>query len=169
MEWSATVQTLLLRLTWEQLLYTHATLGSFLRVTWWDRVVGVRPVSLEPGMELIRAVQVLTILSFFAVQLKYNIAILYKFHCVNWYFHAAITCSRLTDPSNGVITYTTDTTAPFNYQTTATYSCDNGFRLSAVGNTIRNCVGSTAGPGEWSGAAPFCEGILTLTKLMYSH
>ncbi|XP_064387965.1 uncharacterized protein LOC135336171 isoform X3 [Halichondria panicea] len=73
---------------------------------------------------------------------------------------SAITCSRLTDPSNGVITYTTDTTAPFNYQTTATYSCDNGFRLSAVGNTIRNCVGSTAGPGEWSGAAPFCEAVI---------
>ena len=72
-----------------------------------------------------------------------------------------ITCSRLTDPSNGVITYTTDTTAPFDYQTTATYSCDNGFRLSAVGSTIRNCVGSNAGPGEWSGAAPICEGIST--------
>ena len=76
-------------------------------------------------------------------------------------FYADITCSRLTDPSNGVITYTTDTTAPFDYQTTATYSCDNGFRLSAVGNTIRNCVGSNAGPGEWSGAAPICEGIST--------
>ena len=28
-------------------------------------------------------IELKTILSFFAVQLKYNIAILYKFHCVN--------------------------------------------------------------------------------------
>ncbi len=82
------------------------------------------------------------------------------FSKINSSFNAAITCSILTDPSNGAIIYTTDTVAPFDYQTTATYSCDNGFRLSVVGNTI-NCVGSHAGPGEWSGAAPICEGIST--------
>ncbi len=79
-------------------------------------------------------------------------------------FHAAITCSILTDPSNGVITYTTDTTAPFDYQTTATYSCDAGFRLS-IGYTARSCVGSTNGPGIWSGTAPTCEGIHYLHTL----
>ncbi len=77
------------------------------------------------------------------------------------FFHTAITCSRLTNPSNGVITYTTDITSPFDYQTNATYDCDFGFR-QAVGDIVRTCVGSTAG-GVWSGVAVICEGIVTLT------
>ncbi len=57
-----------------------------------------------------------------------------------------------------MITYTTDTMAPFDYQTTATYTCDVGFGLLG-GDLLRICVGSSSGPGEWSGTAPTCEGI----------
>ena len=53
---------------------------------------------------------------------------------------------------------TTDTMAPFDYQTTATYTCDVGFGLLG-GDLLRICVGSSSGPGEWSGTAPTCEGI----------
>ena len=63
----------------------------------------------------------------------------------------------MTAPTNGIITYAADTTSPFDYQTTASYSCDTGFGLSG-GDSVRTCVSSSAGPGEWSGTAPTCEG-----------
>ncbi len=73
------------------------------------------------------------------------------------YCLAVITCSSLPVLANGIITYTIDTTAPFDDQTTANYSCNFGFRLSTVGDNVRTCVQSNTGPGEWTGAAPFCE------------
>ena len=84
--------------------------------------------------------------------------------CLNilYFVNTAITCSGLSTPSNGIITYTTDTTAPFDYLTTATYVCNTGYGLSG-GNRVRNCVGSVAGPGEWSGTAPTCEGVYMCT------
>ncbi len=75
----------------------------------------------------------------------------------SYLFTVEIVCSDLTDPYNGVITYTTDTIAPFDYQTSATYSCDGGFGLLG-GDLLRSCVGSSSGPGEWSGTAPIYEG-----------
>ena len=72
----------------------------------------------------------------------------------------AVKCSSLVAPTNGMITYATDTTAPFDYQTTATYSCISGFGLSG-GDRVRTCVSSSAGPGEWSGIEPTCEGTDT--------
>ncbi len=77
----------------------------------------------------------------------------------------AITCTSLSAPSNGDIVFATDTTEPFNYQTTAAYSCNTGYKLLlTVGDRVRICVGSNAGPGEWIGAAPTCEGILLHNK-----
>ena len=70
---------------------------------------------------------------------------------------AAITCSGLSDPTNGIITFTMDTDSPFDYQTAATYSCNIGFGLTS-GDSVRMCLGSSEGPGEWNGTAPFCEG-----------
>ncbi len=73
----------------------------------------------------------------------------------------AITCTSLIAPSNGDIDFVTDTTEPFDYQTTATYSCTTGYKLLlTAGDRVRICIGSNAGPGEWSGAAPNCEGTL---------
>ncbi len=68
-----------------------------------------------------------------------------------------IVCPDLTEPTNGYIIYATDTIALFDYQTAATYSCDDGFGLLG-GDLLRSCVGSSSGPGEWSGTAPTCEG-----------
>ncbi len=56
--------------------------------------------------------------------------------------------------ANGIITYDADATSIFVYNTTATYSCDNGYGLSG-GDDVRACVQS---PGEWSGIAPTCQG-----------
>ncbi len=70
--------------------------------------------------------------------------------------YSAITCPDLTPPTSGSITYAIDTTAPYNYQTTATYSCAAGYGLS-VGDTVRTCTGSNLGPGQWNGAASACE------------
>ncbi len=65
-------------------------------------------------------------------------------------------CPSLTAPMNGLITYATDTTSPFDYQTTATYSCDTGYGLSGD-DSARTCV-SSGGPGEWNGIELTCEG-----------
>ena len=67
-------------------------------------------------------------------------------------------CTSLTSPSNGLISYGPDTTSPFNYQTTATYSCNAGYGLSG-GDRTRQCVSFGSGDGGWSGTAPTCEGI----------
>lgn len=77
--------------------------------------------------------------------------------CLTMFHDTAITCGNLPALTNGVITYATDTTALFDIQTTATYSCNFGFRLSG-GNAVRICVGSMGGPGVWNGTAPVCEG-----------
>ncbi|XP_064384964.1 uncharacterized protein LOC135333878 isoform X2 [Halichondria panicea] len=71
---------------------------------------------------------------------------------------SAITCSGLSDPTNGIITFTMDTDSPFDYQTAATYSCNIGFGLTS-GDSVRMCLGSSEGPGEWNGTAPFCEAV----------
>ncbi len=62
-------------------------------------------------------------------------------------------CSSLSPIANGLITYESDTTDPFNFGTTATYSCNDGFRLG--GNTVRTCVGSEL----WDGTEPECLGM----------
>ena len=60
-----------------------------------------------------------------------------------------------------MITYASDTTAPFDYQTTATYSCDSGLGLTS-GDVVRSCVFSRTSSigGDWSGTAPTCEGMI---------
>lgn len=72
-------------------------------------------------------------------------------------FFPAITCTVLPAPSNGDITYTTDTIAPFDFETTATYTCSTGFGLSNR-NRVRICVGAPLGGGTWSGVPPTCDG-----------
>ena len=63
-----------------------------------------------------------------------------------------MTCSSLDLIDNGVITYGSDITDPFDFGTTATYSCNDGFVLE--GTQVRNCVLD----GIWDGAAPLCRG-----------
>ena len=53
--------------------------------------------------------------------------------------------------------YTTDTTAPFSYGTSASYSCDPGFAV--VGNMVRTCEGDDSlSAGLWSGSNVTCVG-----------
>ena len=64
----------------------------------------------------------------------------------------AITCSLLGTLANGIITYDPDTTPPFNFETSATYSCNTGYGLSLSGTSYRSCLGSPiGGGGQWTG------------------
>ena len=73
------------------------------------------------------------------------------------YANAAILCESLPNPDNGYIQFTEISSDAFNFQTTATYVCNDGYGLSG-GDINRTCVGSENGPGEWTGTAPTCEG-----------
>ena len=83
-------------------------------------------------------------------------------------FTAEVTCSSLAIPTDGFITYSPDTTSPFSSQTTATYSCANGYGLSG-GDRSRTCMSSNSGPGEWNGNAPSCEGKPILLLAHFIH
>ena len=62
---------------------------------------------------------------------------------------------------NGGITYSPDTTAPFDFGNTATYSCSDGFSLE--GSLTRTCGRAGSGViGMWSGTAPICTGTYTV-------
>ena len=66
-------------------------------------------------------------------------------------------CPDIADPFNGQITFSSDRIAPFEFGTTATYSCDNGYMLTG-GDTVRTCAGDGSSDiGAWSGAAPTCQ------------
>lgn len=79
-------------------------------------------------------------------------------------FLSEIVCSSLPALDNGAVVYAVDTSSPFNCLTTATYSCSTGFAL-INGARERTCVGSSAGPGEWSGTGPSCESKLSFEQV----
>ena len=60
-------------------------------------------------------------------------------------------------PTNGFINYSPDMIAPYNFQTTATYSCNNGYGLSGGTGTPTICVDAIIGSGEWVGDRYTCE------------
>ena len=73
-------------------------------------------------------------------------------------FNAAITCSALPAIENGMITYSSDITQPYDYETTATYQCDSGYELTG-GDDERTCTGDGSSPvGQWNGTALVCTG-----------
>lgn len=82
----------------------------------------------------------------------------------------AIMCGDLGDPSDGQITFSADTTAPFDFETTATYNCDENYVLTN-GSAERTCISS--GPtsvGEWNGTAPTCDGqLLILNTIIHKN
>lgn len=73
------------------------------------------------------------------------------------HFGIGSTCSSLVLPANGQIAYATDMDPEFDGETTATYSCVEGYGLNG-GDVMRTCEGSPI--GSWSGSAPTCEGII---------
>ena len=69
----------------------------------------------------------------------------------------ASSCSALPAAENGRIRYSSDTSEPYNYGTTAIYQCDSGYELTG-GDTVRTCIGDGGSPvGQWNGTAPVCK------------
>ena len=78
---------------------------------------------------------------------------------------AVIQCPDIPDPFNGQIVFVEDRTAPFDYGTNATYSCNPGYTLSGM-DTVRVCGGDgSSAAGEWSGKSICC---LSDTRLSQS-
>ena len=64
-------------------------------------------------------------------------------------------CPELSAIPDGSISYDPAGTAPFSYNTVATYSCDPGFSLQ--GSPTRTCTGDgTSVDGMFDGTAPSC-------------
>ncbi len=64
--------------------------------------------------------------------------------------------------ANGFVSYSPDTTSPFNYATTATYTCNDGFFLSV--DAARVCIGDGSSvTGSFSGSDPVCTRKYTYT------
>ena len=81
---------------------------------------------------------------------------------------AGITCSALINVINGTINYPSGTTAPYDYETTATYQCNNGHVFTS-GDSVRTCTGDGSTPsGQWDGAAPRCPRML-YSCIIVSH
>ena len=67
-----------------------------------------------------------------------------------------IMCSALPSITNGKINYPSGSTAPYNYETRATYQCNHGHELTN-GDSVNTCTGDGRSTvGEWNGAAPQC-------------
>ncbi len=81
-------------------------------------------------------------------------------HCYLWLTSfdtcTATVCTSLAPPTNGFISFGPDTTSPYDYQTTATYVCIEGYGLFG-GDRTRQCISESANIGQWSGIAPMCE------------
>ena len=61
--------------------------------------------------------------------------------------------------NNGLISYSPDTTAPFDFATNATHTCNEGFFLN--GMEYRTCTGDgLTTSGSWTGSPPVCPSML---------
>ena len=82
-----------------------------------------------------------------------RIGLLPNLLCIQLIIFTAKLCPELAPISNGAITYGPDMTAPFEVDTVATHSCNDGFILG-VGSETRMCLNT----GIWSGLIPVCRG-----------
>ncbi len=73
----------------------------------------------------------------------------------------AVECPALPSIPNGAITYGPDTIAPFNVDTVATHSCNDGFILG-IGSETRTCLVS----GIWSGLIPVCRQTCKISYIL---
>ena len=79
----------------------------------------------------------------------------------------AVHCSPLniSHVGNGNITYSTGTVEDqYEYETTATYTCDSGYELTG-GDTVRTCTSSHG--DQWNGTAPACSGNISFKAQYY--
>ena len=68
---------------------------------------------------------------------------------------------------NGTISFPSGTTAPYDYETTATYQCNRGHVLTN-GNRVRTSSGDGSSPtGQWDSTAPQCPRMYIV--LVVSH
>ena len=68
-------------------------------------------------------------------------------------------CPALTAPANGQVSYTTDSSSPFEIGTVATLSCDAGFSLNGSTATLTCADDDQADiTGTWGGTEPICLG-----------
>ena len=71
--------------------------------------------------------------------------------------YTVIRCPDIADPVNGQIIFASDRRAPFDYGTTAEYSCNEGYTLSGA-ERVRVCGGDgLSDVGEWSGEDYTCQ------------
>ena len=70
----------------------------------------------------------------------------------------AITCNALPLLTDGILVYSSSTPEPYEFGTTARYSCDIRYGLSA-GDGLLTCEGDGSSTnGTWRGIVPTCEG-----------
>ena len=73
------------------------------------------------------------------------------------HFFTAV-CDALDTIANGMISYSTDMTAPYSEGTVATYTCISGYELSTTGDETRTCMDNGDGSGgSFGGSAPTCQ------------
>ena len=168
MVWSPTILMFLPHITSAQWLPTPAILDSHCKGPFLEDVLETAHPPRELLMEWhlrawVGSGHVTYVVIVYGYVTTYSVS---KYYVVMWpvlimlvmcdHTHTAIMCSSLTAPVNGMISYAPDMTAPFAYQTTATYSCNSGFAPTG-GDTVRTCEQSQA-DGVWSGFAPTCQG-----------
>ena len=70
-----------------------------------------------------------------------------------------ITCAGGLTIANGALSYTPDPSPPYDYGTTARYTCNAGYTLQ--GQDTRTCTGDGSSTmGAFDGVAPTCVGGL---------
>lgn len=75
---------------------------------------------------------------------------------------AAIRCDELVAPNNGRIEYSSGSSGNQSFGVTATYVCEDGFRLT-LGGSVRTCEGDgSSNAGNWTGNVLSCPEISVL-------
>ena len=63
-----------------------------------------------------------------------------------------VTCSPLSDPSNGMMNCSLEDNKVFSYGNICSFTCDTGYEL--IGSGTRSCQSN----GNWSGSVAMCSG-----------
>ncbi len=75
-------------------------------------------------------------------------------------FYSGIVCVALPAPDNfGRVSYSLDTSEPYDVGTVATYSCNTDIGYGLTGSTTRTCVDGDRLTivGLWNGVSPTCD------------
>ena len=76
-------------------------------------------------------------------------------------------CASISAPENGQVSFSTDTTPPYDFETRVTYICNSGYGIRG-GNVLRTCRGDGLTPnGNWTGIAPSCGGKPKISSTVF--